>query len=189
MLHFLREQHENTFVCQLRAKAFGKDKDSEFFANEQHACALSRTKKQPPERICRQVGAEAGTDCRSRGKPHNGVAAGAKEAVFNELSGRKGKNNRKNACEWKKVAIFAVPKGAKPESGRSSVRLEYTSGWRVVAGSNPVTPTQRKPVNQPIDRFFRFWRAGAACDPAAGAAADGPAGCAGNCSACDIRHE
>ena len=101
-------------------------------------------KKQPPERICRQVGAEAGTDCRSRGKPRNGVAAGTKEAVFNELSGRKGKNNRKNACEWKKVAIFAVPKGTKPESGRSSVRLEYTSGGRVVAGSNPVTPTQRK---------------------------------------------
>ena len=28
------------------------------------------------------------------------------------------------------------------QSGRSSVRLEYTSGGRVVAGSNPVTPTQ-----------------------------------------------
>ena len=28
-----------------------------------------------------------------------------------------------------------------PESGRSSVRLEYASGGRVVAGSNPVTPT------------------------------------------------
>ena len=30
------------------------------------------------------------------------------------------------------------------ESGRSSVRLEYTSGGRVVAGSNPVTPTEEK---------------------------------------------
>ena len=30
------------------------------------------------------------------------------------------------------------------ESGRSSVRLEYTSGGRVVAGSNPVTPTDGK---------------------------------------------
>lgn len=30
------------------------------------------------------------------------------------------------------------------QSGRSSVRLEYTSGGRVVAGSNPVTPTGRK---------------------------------------------
>ena len=29
-------------------------------------------------------------------------------------------------------------------SGRSSVRLEYTSGGRVVAGSNPVTPTEEK---------------------------------------------
>ena len=33
------------------------------------------------------------------------------------------------------------------KSGRSSVRLEYTSGGRVVAGSNPVTPTNEKTVD------------------------------------------
>ncbi len=38
-----------------------------------------------------------------------------------------------------KSTTFAVQK-----SGRSSVRLEYTSGGRVVAGSNPVTPTKWK---------------------------------------------
>ena len=32
----------------------------------------------------------------------------------------------------------------KPRTGCSSVRLEYASGGRVVAGSNPVTPTEKK---------------------------------------------
>ena len=36
------------------------------------------------------------------------------------------------------------------KSGRSSVRLEYTSGGRVVAGSNPVTPTGE---NEGVKRF------------------------------------
>ena len=43
-----------------------------------------------------------------------------------------------------KYTIFAVPKQRETVSGRSSVRLEYTSGGRVVAGSNPVTPTDGK---------------------------------------------
>lgn len=42
-----------------------------------------------------------------------------------------------------KYTIFAVPKQRETVSGRSSVRLEYTSGGRVAAGSNPVTPTKR----------------------------------------------
>ena len=33
----------------------------------------------------------------------------------------------------------------KSRTGCSSVRLEYASGGRVVAGSNPVIPTERKP--------------------------------------------
>ena len=37
------------------------------------------------------------------------------------------------------VAVFET------SSGCSSARLEYTSGGRVVAGSNPVIPTNRKP--------------------------------------------
>ena len=36
------------------------------------------------------------------------------------------------------------PRVREQESGRSSVRLEYTSGGRVVAGSNPVTPTDEE---------------------------------------------
>ena len=44
------------------------------------------------------------------------------------------------------------------ESGRSSVRLEYTSGGRVVAGSNPVTPTDEKSlIFNRISRIFLLW--------------------------------
>ena len=38
------------------------------------------------------------------------------------------------------VTTFALRK----QTGCSSARLEYTSGGRVVAGSNPVTPTEQK---------------------------------------------
>ena len=45
------------------------------------------------------------------------------------------------------------------ESGRSSVRLEYTSGGRVVAGSNPVTPTDGKAlIIQQLSVLFFFIR-------------------------------
>ena len=65
------------------------------------------------------------------------------------ISAKVGKNIAEKCCFIKKVRIFAVPKRrvldfARAESGRSSVRLEYTSGGRVVAGSNPVTPTEGK---------------------------------------------
>ena len=44
------------------------------------------------------------------------------------------------------------------QSGRSSVRLEYTSGGRVVAGSNPVTPTDGKSlIFNRISRIFLLW--------------------------------
>lgn len=72
-----------------------------------------------------------------------------------------GKNSRENAWDCKKVVIFAIPNGRESrqgqESGRSSVRLEYTSGGRVVAGSNPVTPTlipKRKRSLQRAKTFF-----------------------------------
>ena len=39
-----------------------------------------------------------------------------------------------------------------PHSGCSSVRLEYASGGRVVAGSNPVIPTVHF-TGQPVDLF------------------------------------
>ena len=41
-------------------------------------------------------------------------------------------------------------------SGCSSARLEYTSGGRVVAGSNPVIPTNRKPWYSIEYRGFFF---------------------------------
>ena len=42
-------------------------------------------------------------------------------------------------------------------SGCSSARLEYTSGGRVVAGSNPVIPTNRKAlIFSRISRLFLF---------------------------------
>ena len=45
------------------------------------------------------------------------------------------KNSRK-ICRLKKMLYFCTR-----NSGCSSARLEYASGGRVVAGSNPVTPT------------------------------------------------
>ncbi len=58
---------------------------------------------------------------------------------------KKYKKNVKNVWNLKISAIFAlrnveVTTQVTP-SGCSSARLEYTSGGRVVAGSNPVTPT------------------------------------------------
>ena len=43
-------------------------------------------------------------------------------------------------ADIKKSLTFASPF----QTGCSSARLEYTSGGRVVAGSNPVTPTEQK---------------------------------------------
>ena len=42
------------------------------------------------------------------------------------------------------LLIFAAQKGQSPSgnAGCSSARLEYSSGGRVVAGSNPVIPTE-----------------------------------------------
>ena len=43
--------------------------------------------------------------------------------------------------KFRNCYYFCAPK----QTGCSSARLEYTSGGRVVAGSNPVIPTNRKP--------------------------------------------
>ena len=48
---------------------------------------------------------------------------------------------------------------AKHLSGCSSARLEYASGGRVVAGSNPVTPTGKEDIRSQAtdeDVFFLF---------------------------------
>ena len=42
----------------------------------------------------------------------------------------------------KSVTLHRLTRKAVRPSGCSSARLEYTSGGRVVAGSNPVTPTE-----------------------------------------------
>ena len=51
------------------------------------------------------------------------------------------KKKPKNFGSSEIVTTFALRK----QTGCSSARLEYTSGGRVVAGSNPVIPTNRKP--------------------------------------------
>ena len=51
------------------------------------------------------------------------------------------KKKLKNFGSSEIVTTFALRK----QTGCSSARLEYTSGGRVVAGSNPVIPTNRKP--------------------------------------------
>ena len=49
-----------------------------------------------------------------------------------------------------------VPLQRKTQAGCSSARLEYASGGRVVAGSNPVTPTGKSLENQTIFEAFAF---------------------------------
>ena len=49
-----------------------------------------------------------------------------------------------------------VPLQRKTQAGCSSARLEYASGGRVVAGSNPVTPTGKSLENQMIFEAFAF---------------------------------
>ena len=44
------------------------------------------------------------------------------------------------------------------KAGCSSARLEYASGGRVVAGSNPVIPTEESIDNQMIVNAFCFIR-------------------------------
>ena len=46
---------------------------------------------------------------------------------------------------------FCAPK----QTGCSSARLEYTSGGRVVAGSNPVIPTKKR-LSRSISAVFLF---------------------------------
>ena len=49
-----------------------------------------------------------------------------------------------------------VPLQSKTQAGCSSARLEYASGGRVVAGSNPVTPTGKSLENRKIFEAFAF---------------------------------
>src|SRR5690606_23414472 len=50
----------------------------------------------------------------------------------------------------KSICIFALC-----NSGCGAVRLAYTAGGRVVAGSNPVIPTKKR--NCFVSSFFCFW--------------------------------
>ena len=65
---------------------------------------------------------------------------------------------RKKSCRnvpvCEKYTIFAL----RNATGCSSARLEYASGGRVVAGSNPVTPTDGKSlIFNRISRIFLLW--------------------------------
>lgn len=62
--------------------------------------------------------------------------------VASGAAAKKCKKNPNNVWNKKIMRIFALRK-RRPLSGCSSARLEYTSGGRVVAGSNPVIPTKR----------------------------------------------
>ena len=53
------------------------------------------------------------------------------------------KNFLQNACRFTKMLYLCNRKQTKSEAGCSSARLEYTSGGRGVAGSNPVIPTTK----------------------------------------------
>ena len=64
------------------------------------------------------------------------------------------KNNEKYREKIGSYLKFFLSLHTEKESGRSSVRLEYTSGGRVVAGSNPVTPTDERLDNQKIVKPF-----------------------------------
>ena len=61
------------------------------------------------------------------------------------------KKSRRNVTICEKYTIFAL----RNATGCSSARLEYASGGRVVAGSNPVTPTDGKSlIFSRISRIF-----------------------------------
>ena len=63
------------------------------------------------------------------------------------------KQKIRNTAQNYSPLLFVFPKNCVPlhsqtnanGAGCSSARLEYASGGRVVAGSNPVIPTDRKP--------------------------------------------
>ena len=57
----------------------------------------------------------------------------------------------RNACLFQIKAYLCIR-----NSGCSSARLEYASGGRVVAGSNPVTPTGKSIDNREIVDAFCF---------------------------------
>ena len=63
-----------------------------------------------------------------------------KKTLINSEFQNKGKikaiKNHRSICYFKIKTYFCIR-----NSGCSSARLEYASGGRVVAGSNPVTPT------------------------------------------------
>ena len=64
------------------------------------------------------------------------------------------KKSRRNVTICEKYTIFAL----RNATGCSSARLEYASGGRVVAGSNPVTPTDEKSlIFNRISRIFLLW--------------------------------
>ena len=57
----------------------------------------------------------------------------------------------KDVCRFQIKAYLCIR-----NSGCSSARLEYASGGRVVAGSNPVTPTGKSIDNREIVDAFCF---------------------------------
>ena len=64
------------------------------------------------------------------------------------------KKSCRNVTICEKYTIFAL----RNATGCSSARLEYASGGRVVAGSNPVTPTDEKSlIFNRISRIFLLW--------------------------------
>ena len=62
------------------------------------------------------------------------------------------------AFEFCRIKIFDYLCTRIQTAGCSSARLEYTSGGRVVAGSNPVIPTEEKAliITTIVEVFFVF---------------------------------
>ena len=54
-------------------------------------------------------------------------------------------------------ATVSANRVAQTKTGCSSARLEYTSGGRGVAGSNPVIPTRRKRFDNLSNLFYFFY--------------------------------
>ena len=81
-------------------------------------------------------------------------ANGSRKAVKTHPDHKNRKKTCRNVLFCEKYTIFAL----RNPTGCSSARLEYTSGGRVVASSNLVTPTNRKSlIFSRISRIFLLW--------------------------------
>ena len=74
-------------------------------------------------------------------KVRQNLASCPQKCIFFEKNGLK-------ICQFSKKAYFCTR-----NSGCSSARLEYASGGRVVAGSNPVTPTEELLIKKVVIIF------------------------------------